>query len=395
MNVFFDIPTALILFLITVMCIWTAMLLKRADINLKILLQICSIILFLLLAWHFFDLLIYVFIAFIFSLIGKPIAKTINRIKIFQFSIPYWLCTLFTMSVFVLCIVMTFVFFVPVLSKETQRFAAINYDDLAQNLSFLLNNVQAFLLSNNLIDQHETLVGLVTNEIKNFANFTNFSNIVGGLMSATGSFLMGVFAVFFLTFFFMKDDIRLVGVAQLFFDEKHADRLTFVAEKINKLLSRYFIGLLIEVVSMITLLYIGMALFGIKGAFLMAFLGGTLNAIPYLGPLIGVLCSCLFGAVDCLAANEYQDILPTVLKIAGTFVAANIIDNIVLQPIIYSRSVKAHPVEIFLVIIMGGSIAGIPGMLFAIPVYTMIRTIIIEIFKYVKSQPSDNSQIIE
>jgi len=159
-----------------------------------------------------------------------------------------------------------------------------------------------------------------------------------------------------------------------------------VSEKINHLLSRYYIGLFIEIVSMITLLYVGMALLGVKNALLMAFFGGVLNAIPYLGPLIGVLGSCLFGAVDCLSASEYQAILPTVLKIGGTFVFANLIDNIVLQPIIYSKSVKAHPVEIFLVIIMGGSFAGIMGMLFAIPVYTMIRTIVIEIFNYVNTK---------
>jgi len=134
---------------------------------------------------------------------------------------------------------------------------------------------------------------------------------------------------------------------------------------------------------MIILLYVGMAILGVKGALLMAFIGGLLNAIPYLGPLIGALCACLFGAVDCLAANEYHTILPTVLKIAGTFIGANLIDNIVLQPLIYSKSVKTHPVEIFLVIIMAGSFAGILGMLFAIPVYTMIRTIVIEIFNYV------------
>jgi len=191
----------------------------------------------------------------------------------------------------------------------------------------------------------------------------------------------------------MKDDIRLVGVAQLFFDEKHAERLDLVAEKINKLLSRYFIGLLIEIVSMVTLLYIGMAIFGVKGAFLMAFFGGILNAIPYLGPLIGVLASCLFGAVDCLAASDYQDILPTVLTIAGTFAVANLIDNIVLQPVIYSRSVKAHPIEIFLVIIMAGSLAGIVGMLFAIPVYTMIRTVVIELYNYVHGQTINNGQL--
>jgi len=360
----------------------------KVNINSSLLLRVCAILLVLALGWYFSGLVLYIFLAFVFSLIGKPIAQLFHRIKIYKYRIPYGVSAFLTMLVFILFVVLIFRFFVPMLTREAKVFAGINYDDLSRNLSYLLDNVQDFLYSNNLMAEHETLVGLVTENIKDFANLTNFSNLLGGVVSATGSFLMGLFAVFFLTFFFIKDDIRLEGLAQFFFDEKHADRLTVVSEKINTLLSRYFIGLLVEIATMIILLYIGMAIFGIRAALLMAFFGGMLNAIPYLGPLIGVLCSCLFGAVNCLSVNDYQAIMPVMLEIGGTFIVANLIDNIVLQPLIYSQSVKAHPVEIFLVIIMGGSFAGILGMLFAIPVYTMLRTIVVEIFNYVKTKPA-------
>ena len=360
----------------------------KVKINSSVLLRVCAILLVFALGWYFSGLLLYVFLAFVFSLIGKPIAQLFHRVKIYKFRIPYGISTFLTMLVFILFVVLILRFLVPMLTREAQVITGINYDDMSRNLTYLLNNIQDFLHSNNLMDRNETLVGLVTNSIMDFANLTNFSTLLGGVVKTTGSFLMGLFAVFFLTFFFIKDDIRLEGVAQFFFDEKHADRLTVVSEKINKLLSRYFIGLLMEIAIMILLLYIGMSIFGVRAALLMAFFSGMLNAIPYLGPLIGALCSCLFGAVDCLSVNDYHAILPTVLQIGGTFIVANLIDNIVLQPLIYSQSVRAHPVEIFLVIIMGGSFAGILGMLFAIPVYTMIRTIVVEIFNYVKTKPT-------
>lgn len=362
----------------------------KANINVSLIIRVCSVLLLLFLAWYFSNLVIYIFLAFIFSLIGRPVARQISRIKIYKFHIPYGISAMLTMAIFVLFFVLVLFFLIPVLTRETQLLAGINYDDLSHNLSYLLDHVQGFLSNNRLIGENETLVGILTNEIKDFANLTNFSKILSGVVSATGSFLMGLFAVFFITFFFIKDDIRIDHIAQLLFGEQHTVRFHVVSEKINMLLSRYFIGLLLEIVSMIILLYIGMAIFGIRGALLMAFFGGMLNAIPYLGPLIGVLGSCLFGAVDCLSAidytdypsiSDYQAIVPTMLKISGTFIVANLIDNIVLQPLIYSQSVKAHPVEIFLVIIMGGSLAGIVGMLFAIPVYTIIRTIVVEIFK--------------
>ena len=358
----------------------------KANININVVLQSFAVLLVLVLGWYFSNLVLYIFLAFIFSLMGKPVARQINRIKIYNRKIPYGICALITMLLFILFFVLIFLYLLPMLTREAGVITKINYDDLSRNLSYLLDNVQDFLYSNNLISEDETLVGMVTNEIKEFINLTNFSNILGGIAKATGSFMMGFFAVFFLTFFFMKDDIRFDALAQQLFGEQHAVRLTAAYEKIINLLSRYFIGLFVEIISMITLLYIGMAIFGVRGALLMAFFGGMLNAIPYLGPLIGALCACLFGAVDCLSLNDYQAILPTMLEIGGTFVVANLMDNIVLQPIIYSQSVKAHPVEIFLVIIMGGSLAGILGMLFAIPVYTILRTVVIEIFNYVKAR---------
>ena len=360
------------------------------KINTKTVIEFLAVLLLGFLAWYFSNLVLYIFLAFIFSLIGKPIAKRFSSIKIRKWYIPHWAGVLLTMSVFVLIFILILLFLMPLLAREARGIASINYDDLSRNLSYLLDHIENFLYSNNLIAEHETLVGIVTKEIKNLVSFTNFSNILGGVVMATGSFLMGLFAVFFLTFFFMKDDIRIDRLAQLLFGDQHAVRLTVMVEKINKLLSRYFIGLLIEIASMMILLYTGLAIFGIRGALLMAFFGGMLNAIPYLGPLIGALCACLFGVVDCLSLNDYQAILPALFQIGGTFIVANLIDNIVLQPLIYSQSIKAHPVEIFLVIIMGGSLAGILGMLFAIPVYTIVRTVAIEIFSYVKTQSSQN-----
>ncbi len=354
----------------------------KVNINANTIMRICAILLFVVLAWYFSDLVLYIFLAFIFSLIGKPIAGKISSLSIFKRHIPYGVSSVLAMLFFVLTFALILFFFIPILTREAHIIATINYDDLSVSLSYLLDNVQDFLYNNGLIDEHETLVGIITTELKKFANLTAFSNILGQVVSATGSFLFGLFSVFFLTFFFIKDDIRIDRLAQILFDKRHAIRLTNVSDKINHLLSRYFIGLLIEVASMIVLLYIGLAIFGIKGALLMAFFGGMLNAIPYLGPLIGAICACLFGVIDCLSLNDYQAIFPTILKIAGTFIGANLVDNMVLQPLIYSQSVKAHPVEIFLVIIMGGSLAGILGMLFAIPVYTIIRTIVIELFNY-------------
>jgi predicted PurR-regulated permease PerM len=100
-----------------------------------------------------------------------------------------------------------------------------------------------------------------------------------------------------------------------------------------------------------------------------------MNIIPYIGPVIGSLLGITLGITATLASGAYDALLPVLAKLSGVFLVVNFIDNNFLVPMIYSNSVKAHPLEIFFVIIMGGSLAGIVGMLLAIPVYTVLRVI--------------------
>jgi predicted PurR-regulated permease PerM len=333
------------------------------------------------LGWYFSDLLLYLFFAFILSLIGKPLARRIGSIHIYKYGISYGVGTAVTMVCIIAGILSALLFFIPVLIGETEAIAAINYDDLSVSLNIWLNQIQDFLHRQDMISSNETLVGIINTEIKKFVSLTSFSDILGGILSVTGSFLFGLFTVLFFTFFFIKDDLSIETVALLLCGKQYETRVWEISSKINHLLSRYFIGLLIEIVSMIFLLYLGLMLFGIKGALLFAVFGGVLNAVPYLGPLIGTITCCLFGIINCLSINDYQSILPATVKIASVFIFANLLDNLLLQPLIYSKSVKAHPVEIFIVIIMAGSLAGIIGMLIAIPIYTILRTIAVELFK--------------
>jgi predicted PurR-regulated permease PerM len=129
-----------------------------------------------------------------------------------------------------------------------------------------------------------------------------------------------------------------------------------------------------------SLIAIGLWIFGVKNALLIGFFGGIMNIIPYLGPVIGSVIGISLGITGTLAFGSVNELWPVIFKLAGVFLVVNFIDNNILVPIIYSRSVKSHPLEIFIVIIMGGGIAGLPGMLLAVPVYTILRVIAKEFF---------------
>ena len=104
---------------------------------------------------------------------------------------------------------------------------------------------------------------------------------------------------------------------------------------------------------------------------------GVLNVIPYVGPMIGFAIGLFVGLVSPI---EGMTIVQTLLCTGGTILTAQGLDNFVLQPVLYSNRVKAHPLEIFIVILIAGNLAGVVGMLLAIPSYTVIRVFAKEFF---------------
>ena len=124
------------------------------------------------------------------------------------------------------------------------------------------------------------------------------------------------------------------------------------------------------------LLFLG---FG-ANAWLIALFAGIVNIIPYIGPIIGMLFGILIGVTTNLSIDPSFDIVPLVVKLVILFQSIQLIDNFVSQPIIYSNSIKAHPLEVFFVVLVFGSLAGVPGMIAAMPVYAFFRIIAKEFF---------------
>jgi len=173
----------------------------------------------------------------------------------------------------------------------------------------------------------------------------------------------------------MFEDIILLIVPESYETETRQ----VIADSKN-LLKRYFIGILFELFSVISLISIGLWILGIKNALLIGFFAGIMNIIPYLGPILGAAIGLLLGITGTLATGEFDNLLPVIIKLMSVISIVQLIDNNILVPMIYSKSVKSHPLEIFLVIIMGGGLAGLPGMLLAVPVYTVLRVIAREFF---------------
>ena len=159
-----------------------------------------------------------------------------------------------------------------------------------------------------------------------------------------------------------------------------------ILNSISYLLRRYFIGIILEVFMVMMLDTLGLTIIGIgfNHAIVIGMFCGMFNVIPYLGPWMGSAVGLLIGLALHFNADFMSYTLPLLGLMTVVFVAVQLIDNILFQPLIYSSSVKSHPLEIFLVIMAAGSLAGVLGMFLAIPVYTIIRVIAKEFFDNMK-----------
>jgi predicted PurR-regulated permease PerM len=132
--------------------------------------------------------------------------------------------------------------------------------------------------------------------------------------------------------------------------------------------------------------------FGISNAVVIAFLCALLNLIPYIGPLVGAVIMFTLSMTSNIGLDFQSEILPTSLYIMLFYFVAQMIDNFVSQPVIFSKTTKSHPLEIFLVIIIGGLLFGVIGMIVAVPLYTALKVILKEFLsenKIVKSLTKD------
>jgi predicted PurR-regulated permease PerM len=329
-----------------------------------------------LLGWYFTAIVIYISIAIIVSLVGRPLVVFFKKIQIKGFRPSNTLGALLALITIFGAFALIIFIVGPLLSNQAALVASIDFKALNNHFSGEIAQLNLFVKEYKLLPNGASLNDYIEDKFTKLFDFNLFSGAATRLISATGSLLMGFFSILFLGFFFLKEPWLVHDAILLFTPHSFEDKMKGVIEDSRILLSRYFTGLLIEIASMMFILSVLLSLFGIKNALLIGFLGGLFNVIPYLGPIIGATIGALMTLVYLVAYGQYDQILYGVLVVIGSFSLANLFDNLVLQPVIYSKSVKAHPVEIFLVIIMASQIAGIGGMIAAIPTYTVIKVIV-------------------
>lgn len=217
--------------------------------------------------------------------------------------------------------------------------------------------------------------GKFKNMISDYLNPATIQSIFGSTVNAFGNIIVGVFSVFFIGFFFLREQGLFDNIIAALVPVTYEGHARQAVDEISKLLIRYFIGILFQVVIVTVLVSLPLTVMGVKNALLIGFFAGVMNVIPYIGPIIGVGFGLMITLSSNLEVPFYSEMVPILFKVITVFAIMQLIDNVLLQPNIFSKSVKAHPLEIFIIVMVGAKIGGILGMVLAIPFYTAFRVI--------------------
>ncbi|WP_396210580.1 AI-2E family transporter [Flavobacterium sp.] len=318
--------------------------------------------------------ILYCLLAIVISLLFHPLVLFLKRRLKFKntfAAITALLLAFLLISGFILL-------FVPLLLAQGKNLSLVDVTALESNYHILLQNISLFLDTHNI----NTKQLIESSKLSSFATFEFIPNFINSLLNTLGSFSIGFASVLFITFFILKERDAIYVKFEKLLPENQKEKIVNSVKEINRLLSRYFLGLLLQLGIVMLLYLILFLIFGIENALIIALLCAVFNIVPYVGPIIASIVACLLVMTSGIGAGAdfANETLPTTLYIFIGMTLVQVIDNNISSPLIFSKSTNSHPLEIFLVILISGLLFGITGMIIAVPFYTSLKVIGKEFF---------------
>ncbi|MBD78463.1 MAG: hypothetical protein CL840_06055 [Crocinitomicaceae bacterium] len=326
--------------------------------------------------WYLRNIVIYVLISGILSIIAAPVTRRIEKFKIGKFHIPE------ALAAFLVLILIWAVFFglmsivIPLAASEIRVLSSIDYNQIWLQFEDTLATFDVFLKDFGVFTGEESSSSsMIKQKLQSMFSISDLTGLFTIFFNGLGNFGVAFFSISFITYFFLKENTLFNQIVMVFVPKAIEEKTSRVFSVSKNLLARYFIGITIQVILISTLITSGLLILGVKNALIIGIFAGFINLIPYIGPFIGAAVGMLIALTSGLEFGFSIELVQLMLKVLAVFLTVQLLDNILFQPIIFSSSVKAHPLEIFLVISIGGSLGGIPFMILAIPCYTVLRII--------------------
>ena len=263
--------------------------------------------------WYFRTIVAYILISGVLSFIGRPLVDFLSRLKVGRFHIPKAISALVTVAFLWGVIFLATYIFVPLISQQVAQFASIDSRSIVALIESPLRQLEGLIAFFNSDLAYEiTVENYVMGKISEVLSTAFIQNFLSSLFSVFGNLAVAIFSITFITFFFLKDESLFFEAIMLWVPEKYEEGARRALGSIKRLLTRYFIGIVIQSTCIMILITIGMSIVGLKfsQALTIGLIIGTLNIIPYVGPWLGGSIGITMGIASNLDMSFSGVIMP-------------------------------------------------------------------------------------
>ena len=192
-----------------------------------------------------------------------------------------------------------------------------------------------------------------------------------GLIGSIANLAIALFTVPFLLFYMLRDGHKFPVAVARFVPARYKEDVTTIVGKIHLTLSSYIQGVMVVCLFVGVFMFIGLKIIGVEYALLLAAVAMFTDIIPYFGPIIGSIPALVVG----LIASPF-----TGLKVLILIIIVQQLESQLLSPIIYGKKLQIHPVTIIVILLTSGSLAGLVGIILAVPTYAVAKVFVTHMY---------------
>ncbi len=351
------------------------------DLNRNIVLAV-SILIAVALLNYFREIVAYVLIAWVVSMLGQPMMRTLRKVRIGKrYFLPPSVSAGLVLLFFVGVISGLVGIFVPLVVEQANNLSGLDVNAFVTGLKQPLSELTRLGHKFGFIAPKEDVLQAAQHTFTKWISPIQISNLLSTILLTASDTLVGTISVLFISYFFLRErNVMLTDFLANIVSENQEQGVREAVRDTATMLSRYFSGLLMQMVFVAFFLTLVLWIIGIQNALLIAIFAALINIVPYLGPMMACTFAIFITISSNLGLDFYAQVVPMMVKVVIAFSAMQLINDWIVQPLIFSNRVAAHPLEIFLVTLVGAKLGGIGGMILAIPTYTVARIVAREFF---------------
>jgi predicted PurR-regulated permease PerM len=267
---------------------------------------------------------------------------------------------------------------IPAVNRQIQSMIAV-FPTYVNHFSHEINGLIKQPVFQQFQDQLNHLTDMASKELSQRASqyVKSTVNSVGSVLGTLTTVTVALITMPFILFYLLRDGHKLPKYLVKFVPTKLQKSFGNVLTDINKQISNYVRGQLTVAFFVGVMFWIGYLIIGLKYALTVGIIAGALNLIPYLGSFLGMIPAILIGAFT----SPWM-----LVNVLIVFAIEQTIEGRVLSPLILGSNLKMHPVTIIVVLLAAGKMFGIPGVIFGIPGYAVIKVLVTHLYTWYRGQ---------